>query len=126
MLFILAVTSIGVYGVVLAGWASNSKYSVLAASRLGPDDQLRVGAGHYRAHPDRDGQFMTWGKSSRPSGRCVVHLHPAVGGAGFYIAALAELQRAPFDLLEAEELSAGFNVEYGGDALLACSSWPST
>ncbi|MCI0396205.1 MAG: NADH-quinone oxidoreductase subunit NuoH [Chloroflexi bacterium] len=116
MLFILAITSVSVYGVVLAGWASNSKYAIL---------------GGIRASAQMISYELALGLSVLPSimlansmdlGEIVaaqrqvwfVFLQP-LAAVIFFIGALAELQRAPFDLLEAEqELSSGYNVEYGG------------
>jgi NADH-quinone oxidoreductase subunit H len=115
-LFILAITSIGVYGVVLAGWSSNSKYAVLGGIRASAQmisyelalgltilipimlaDSMNLGD---IVNAQRDGWFV---------------LRQPVAALVFWIGALAELQRAPFDLLEAEqELSAGYTVEYAG------------
>jgi NADH-quinone oxidoreductase subunit H len=116
VLFILAITSIGVYGVVLAGWASNSKYAVLGGIRASAQMisyELALSfivlipimmANSMNLGEIVDGQRTVWYAVLQP-----------VAALVFFIAALAELQRAPFDLLEAEqELSAGYNVEYGG------------
>jgi NADH-quinone oxidoreductase subunit H len=114
-LYILSITSIGVYGIVLAGWSSNSKYAVLGGIRttaqmvsyelaLGLSvlipvmmaDSLDLGM---IVEAQRGGWFFT----------------QFIAAFIFGVAALAEMQRAPFDLLEAEqELSAGYVVEYGG------------
>ena len=116
VLFILAVTSISVYGVVLAGWASNSKYAVLGGIRASAQMisyELAMGlsilipvmlAGSLNLGAIVEAQRGGW----------YIFLQP-IAAIVFCIAILAELQRAPFDLLEAEqELSAGFNVEYAG------------
>jgi NADH-quinone oxidoreductase subunit H len=116
VLFILAVTSISVYGIVLAGWASNSKYAILGGIRASAQMisyELAMSmtiiipvmlAGSMDLGVIVEGQRGGW----------YVFLQP-LAAIIFCIAVLAELQRAPFDLLEAEqELSAGFNVEYGG------------
>ncbi len=115
VLFILAITSIGVYGVVLAGWASNSKYAVLGGIRASAQMisyELALGiiilipimmANTMDMGVIVDAQRSVWFAFIQPLAAII-----------FFLAALAELQRAPFDLLEAEqELSAGFNVEYG-------------
>jgi NADH-quinone oxidoreductase subunit H len=116
ILFILAITSVSVYSVVLAGWSSNSKYAVL---------------GGIRASAQMISYELALGLSVLPSimlansmdlgvitdaqrGGWFIFLQP-IAAVIFFVAALAELQRAPFDLLEAEqELSSGYNVEYGG------------
>ena len=116
VLFILAVTSIGVYGVVLAGWASNSKYSVLGGIRASAQMiSYELALGIIVLIPIMMANSMDLGQiveAQRPV--WFIFIQP-LAALVFYIAALAELQRAPFDLLEAEqELSAGFNVEYAG------------
>ena len=116
VLFILAVTSIGVYGVVLAGWASNSKYAVLGGIRASAQMiSYELALGIIVLVPIMMANSMDLGRiveAQRPV--WFIFIQP-LAALVFYIAALAELQRAPFDLLEAEqELSAGFNVEYAG------------
>ncbi|MFQ5436879.1 MAG: NADH-quinone oxidoreductase subunit H, partial [Anaerolineae bacterium] len=115
-LYILAVTSIGVYGVVLAGWSSNSKYAILGGIRASAQMisyELAMGvsvlipvmlADSLDLGVIIDAQKTGWFFWRQP-----------VAALIFIIAAFAELQRHPFDLLEAEqELSSGYNVEYGG------------
>jgi NADH-quinone oxidoreductase subunit H len=117
VLYIAAITSISVYGIVLAGWSSNNKYATmggirssaqmisyelaLALSFVGPimlagslsladivEEQMRIG------------WFI---------------IYQPIGFVIFLIAALAEINRAPFDMPEAEqELTAGYHVEYSG------------
>lgn len=116
VLFILAVTSIGVYGVVLAGWASNSKYAVLGGIRASAQMiSYELALGIIVLIPIMMADSMDLGRiveAQRPIWFLFIQPLAAIV---FFIAALAELQRAPFDLLEAEqELSAGFNVEYAG------------
>jgi NADH-quinone oxidoreductase subunit H len=116
LLFILAITSVGVYGVVLAGWASNSKYAVLGGIRASAQMisyelalSLAVLAPVMLAGSLNLGEIVAAQK-----GVWFVVLQPLAAGI-FIIAALAELQRTPFDLLEAEqELAAGYAVEYSG------------
>ena len=117
VLFVLAIASVAVYGVALAGWASNSKYAILGGIRstaqmisyelslslvvlppvmlagsLNLNDIINAQAGF---------RWFFW-------------MQP-VAAIVFIIGVFAELQRAPFDLLEAEqELSSGFSVEYAG------------
>lgn len=115
VLFILAITSIGVYGIALAGWASNSKYAVLGGIRTSAQMisyELALGLSVLPsvmlANSLDLGQIVEAQK-----GLWFVLVNP-LAAVIFYIGALAELQRSPFDLLEAEqELSAGYVVEYG-------------
>ncbi len=116
VLFILAITSIGVYGVVLAGWASNSKYAVLGGIRASAQMiSYELALGLSVLIPIMLANSMDMGVivEAQRNG-WFVFLQP-VAAVIFCIGVLAELQRAPFDLLEAEqELSSGFNVEYAG------------
>jgi NADH-quinone oxidoreductase subunit H len=116
VLFILAITSIGVYGVVLAGWASNSKYAILGGIRASAQMiSYELALGIIVLIPIMMANSMDMGQiveAQRPV--WFLFIQP-IAALVFYLASLAELQRAPFDLLEAEqELSAGFNVEYAG------------
>ena len=119
ILWILAMTSIGVYGVVLAGWSSGSNYPLLGSVRSSAQMvSYEVGmglaivavvmfSGHIRLSEivaQQDGSFPRWN---------IVPMFPAF--VIFFIGALAETNRPPFDLAEAEtELVAGFHTEYSG------------
>jgi NADH-quinone oxidoreductase subunit H len=115
LLLILAVTSMGVYGVVLAGWSSNSKYSLLGSLRGGSQMisyELALGLALI-------GPIMLAGTLSlRGLVEAQRHLHwfivPQIVGFFIYLtAAFAETNRIPFDLPEAEgELGAGYHTEY--------------
>jgi NADH-quinone oxidoreductase subunit H len=110
------VTSIGVYGIFLAGWASNSKYAVLGGIRSSAQMiSYELALGLSLIIPIMLADSMDLGVIvAQQQGGWFVFLQP-LAAAVFCIAAMAELQRHPFDLLEAEqELSAGFNVEYAG------------
>jgi NADH-quinone oxidoreductase subunit H len=114
VLFILAITSISVYGVVLAGWSSNSKYAILGGIRASAQMiSYELAMGLTVLVPIMLANSMDLGVIVEGQrGMWYVFLQP-IAALVFWIAALAELQRAPFDLLEAEqELSAGFTVEY--------------
>lgn len=116
VLFILAITSISVYGVVLAGWASNSKYAILGGIRASAQMiSYELAMGMTVLVPVMLANSMDLGVIVEGQrGMWYIFLQP-IAALVFWIAALAELQRAPFDLLEAEqELSAGFTVEYSG------------
>ena len=118
VLYIFAITSLGVYGVVLAGWAANSKYSLLGGLRSSAQMfsyELSLGmswvgvimiAGSFRMNDIVDHQagwfFRHWN---------LVLQFPAF--VIYFIAATAEVSRTPFDLPEGEaELVAGFHTEY--------------
>ncbi len=116
VLYLLAITSIGVYGITLAGWASNSKYSILGGIRASAQlisYELAMGLAVVAA-------VMTTGTLSiqgfiyyHIEGMWVV-IPQLLGFVLFMICGLAELGRAPFDLVEAEqELTCGYNTEYG-------------
>src|SRR5512147_782836 len=119
VLFIFAISSLQVYGVIMAGWASNSKYAFLAALRSAAQMvsyEVSIGfviitvllcAGSLNLGDiveAQDGRFGLFGWYWLP-------LLPMF--VVFFVSALAETNRPPFDLLEAEsELVAGFMVEY--------------
>jgi NADH-quinone oxidoreductase subunit H len=114
LLFVFAVTSLGVYGVALAGWSSNSKYSLLGGLRSSAQMisyELSLGLGVV-------GVVMLAGSLSlreiveRQSGLWNVFVQP-VGFLIYFTAAVAETNRIPFDLPEGEsELVGGFHTEY--------------
>lgn len=121
VLFILAITSISVYGVVLAGWASNSKYAILGGIRASAQMiSYELALGLTVLVPIMLADSMDLGDIVLAQQGPLGPLHwfvfrQPIAAVVFWIAIMAELQRAPFDLLEAEqELSAGFNVEYAG------------
>ena len=118
VLYVLAVSSIGILGVILGGWASNSKYPLLGALRSAAQMvSYEVALGFSII-----GVLMLTGslslvdivESQRDSGYWNVFLQP-IGFILFFICGVAETNRAPFDLPEAEtELVAGFHTEYSG------------
>jgi NADH-quinone oxidoreductase subunit H len=125
VLVIFAVASMGVYGIVLAGWSSNSKYSLLGGLRSSAQMisyELSYGlalasvllvANSLSLADIVDGQGGTW-LGVLP--RWFVFVQP-VAFAIFMIAGLAETNRAPFDFPEAEqELVAGYHTEYSSMA----------
>jgi len=121
LLYILALTSLAVYGIIIAGWASNSKYAFLGAMRsvaqivayeiamgfalvgvLIASGSLNLGD----IVSAQDGSFIHW---------FWLPLLPLL--VVYFISGVAETNRAPFDVAEGEsEIVAGFHVEYGGMA----------
>src|ERR1700682_4312690 len=120
LLYVLALTSMGVYGIILAGWAANSKYAFLGAMRsaaqivaseiamgfamvgvLMASGSLNIGDIIHSQH-GLFGWYWTW-------------LFPLL--VVYFISGVAETNRAPFDVAEGEsEIVAGFHVEYSGIA----------
>ncbi len=116
LLFILAITSISVYSVVLGGWASNSKYAVMGGIRASAQMiSYELSMGLAVIPVIMLANSMDLGVITEAQrGMWYVVLQPLAAFI-FFLGILAELERSPFDLLEAEqELSSGFNVEYGG------------
>lgn len=116
ILLVLAASSIGVYGIILGGWASNNKYSLLGSLR----SSAQLISYELALSLAVIGVVLTAGSLSlveivRAQQRLwFVALQP-LGFVIFLIAAVAETNRAPFDLPEAEqELVAGYQTEYGG------------
>jgi len=120
VLYVIAVSAMGVIGVLLAGWSSNNKYSLIGAMRSGAQIvsyELSVGlalitivimAGSMQlsviVEAQRDGWFIFKG-----------HIPAFIAFVIFLISSTAETNRGPFDLAEAEsELTAGYHTEYSG------------
>ena len=122
LLFLLAISSLGVYGIVMAGWASNSKYSMLGALRSAAQMvsyEVPLGlsvvsilmlagtasmVGIVRAQAEAGYWFVFW-----------MPYPQIVGLFLYFVSGVAETNRLPFDLPEAEnELVAGFHTEYSG------------
>lgn len=113
-LFIFTVSSLGVYGIIMAGWASNSKYAFLGSLRSAAQIisyEVSLGiivmiviiyVGSFNLTTIVESQLFIWN---------IFILYPCF--ILFFVSALAETNRVPFDLPEAEsELVSGYNVEY--------------
>ena len=123
LLYILAMTSLGVYGIIIAGWASNSKYAFLGAVRSAAQIvSYEIAMGFALVCVLMVAQSMNLGDIVRGQ-------HGSLGALNWYmiplfpmflvylISGVAETNRAPFDMAEGEsEIVAGFHVEYSGMA----------
>jgi NADH-quinone oxidoreductase subunit H len=120
VLFIVAISSVSVIGILMAGWASNNKYSLLGAMRSGAQIvsyELSAGisvlcivvlTGSLKISDIINSQANGWWLFKG-------HIPVIIAFVIFIIAVTAETNRAPFDLAEAEsELTAGFHTEYSG------------
>ncbi|ODT63162.1 hypothetical protein ABS71_14665 [bacterium SCN 62-11] len=124
VLYLLGISSLGVYGIILGGWASNNKYALLGAIRssaqvisyelaLGTalvSPLMMVGSLSFRdvINQQIDGSYL------HGDGGWLILAQP-VAFFLYWTAAVAEVNRAPFDLPEAEqELGAGYHTEYSG------------
>ncbi|HSK74443.1 MAG TPA: NADH-quinone oxidoreductase subunit NuoH [Pyrinomonadaceae bacterium] len=117
VLFVLAITSVGVYGIALAGWSSNSKYSLMGGLRASAQMisyELAMGAsviGAVMLAGTLDLNGIIFAQINSPFKWYIIPQF--IGFFVFLIAAFAETNRVPFDLPEAEtELVAGFHTEY--------------
>jgi NADH-quinone oxidoreductase subunit H len=115
ILYLLAITSLGVYGIAIAGWASSNKYSMLGGVRASAQVisyELALGLAVLGAVMQA-GTFVTSEIVAAQKGWWFV-IPQFLGFVIFLIASTAEVVRAPFDLVEAEqELVGGYNTEYG-------------
>ena len=123
LLYIMAITSMGVYGVIVAGWASNSKYAFLGAMRSAAQIvayEIAMGfalvcvlmmSGSLNLSEIVRAQQTSYGLL----GWNLIPLFPMF--LVYFVSAVAETNRAPFDVAEGEsEIVAGFHVEYSGTA----------
>ena len=121
LLYVLALTSLGVYGVILAGWASNSKYAFLGAMRSAAQIvAYEIAMGFALVGVLMAGGSLNLGKIIEAQSGSIftwfwLPLLPLF--LVYFISGVAETNRAPFDVAEGEsEIVAGFHVEYSGTA----------
>jgi NADH-quinone oxidoreductase subunit H len=121
LLYILALTSIGVYGVIIAGWASNSKYAFLSTMRVAAQIvsyEIAMGfalVGVLMAAGSINLTEIVEGQQGSILHWYWLPLFPLF--LIYFISGVAETNRAPFDVAEGEsEIVAGFHVEYSGMA----------
>lgn len=118
--YVSAVSSISVIGILMAGWASNSKYSLLGAMRSGAQIvsyELSAGLSLIAIVALSGSMSLNDIVESQRNGWWILkgHIPALIAFVVFIIAGTAELNRAPFDMAEAEsELTAGFHTEYTG------------
>ncbi len=119
LLYLLALTSFGVYGVILAGWASNSKYAFLGSMRAAAQMvAYEIAMGFALVGVLMAGGSLKLGEIvAAQSGGILnwfwIPLFPLF--IVYFISGIAETNRHPFDLAEGEaEIVAGFHVEYSG------------
>jgi NADH-quinone oxidoreductase subunit H len=116
VLFVLALSSVGVYSLALGGWSSNSKYSVLGAVRgVGQMISYELPLGLTLVPIVMMAGSMSLVDIVNAQADMPFIVYQPVAFVLFLISALAEIKRTPFDLAEAEnELQAGFHMEYSG------------
>ncbi len=121
LLYILAMTSVAVYGVIIAGWASNSKYAFLGSLRSAAQIvSYEIAMGFALVGVLMCANSLNLGKIVMGQSGGIMHwyfipLFPLF--IVYFISAVAETNRAPFDVAEGEsEIVAGFHVEYSGMA----------
>lgn len=119
--FLIAISSIGVIGILLAGWSSNNKFALIGAMRSGLQTisyELSVGLSILTmVLLTGTLQLSEIVEAQRTGGWLILqgHIPSIIAFMIFMVAGTAETNRAPFDLVEAEsELGAGFHTEYSG------------
>ena len=121
LLFVLAITSLDVFGIILAGWASNSKYAILSSMRVGAQVvayEIAMGFALVGVLMLAGSLNLTEIVNAQAGGIQNWFMWPLFGLlVVYFISGVAETNRAPFDVAEGEsEIVAGFHVEYSGMA----------
>lgn len=120
LFFLIAISSIGVIGILLGGWSSNNKYSLIGAMRSGVQTisyELSVGLSLVTMVLLTGSLQLSEIVEVQKNGWLIVqgHIPAMIAFMIFMISGTAETNRAPFDMVEAEsELGAGFHTEYSG------------
>jgi len=115
ILYVVAISSVSIVGVVMAGWGSNNKYSLIGAMRaVAQVVSYEIPMGLAIISVVLMAGSLSLSDIVNAQGIPFIFLQP-LGFLIFYLAASAEINRTPFDLLEAEsEIVAGYNIEYSG------------
>jgi NADH-quinone oxidoreductase subunit H len=115
-LYILAVASIAVYGIIIAGWSSNNKYALLGGIRSSAQMiSYELSLGLAIIGPIMLASSMSINDIVADQRHLWYVVLQPIGFLIFFIASVAEVNRSPFDMPEAEqELTAGYHVEYSG------------
>ncbi len=121
LVLILAITSLDVFGIILAGWASNSKYAILSSLRVGAQVvsyEIAMGFALVGVLMAAGSMNLTDIVRAQDGGILNWFAWPLIGLLlVFFISGVAETNRAPFDVAEGEsEIVAGFHIEYSGMA----------
>ena len=116
VLYIVSIASISIYGIVLAGWSSNNKYAMLGGLRSSAQMiSYELALGLAFIGPILIAGSMSLVKIVEAQKPIWFVVYQPIGALIFLIAVLAEVNRAPFDMPEAEqELTAGYHTEYSG------------
>ena len=116
MLYLIAIASISVYGIVLAGWSSNNKYAMMGGLRSSAQMiSYELAMGLALIGPILISGTMSLMGIVEAQNPIWYIVYQPIGALIFFIAGVAEVNRAPFDMPEAEqELTAGYHAEYSG------------